>query len=340
MMRIRAFLATLAVAFCAQATAQDTRIAFQLDWRFEGPAALFLLPKAKGYFAAEKLDVTVDAGSGSGNAVNRVASGTYQMGFADLAALIEFVGNNPTAPNKPVAVMMVYDTTPAAVFSLKKTGIKAPADLVGKKMGAPVFDAGRRAFPIFVKANKLDASKIQWTAMDPPLRETMLVKGDVDAITGFYFTSLLNLNARGVKDEDVDVLMYPKYGVNLYGNAIIVSEQFLKEKPEAVKGFLRAFAKGVKDVLADPDGSIRYVKERDALIDETLEKRRMRLALDSVVMTPEARANGLGDVTPARLSDMVTQVSQAFDIKNPVKPESIWSGAYLPAKPERMVFPK
>ena len=339
-MRIRACLAALALAFTAQAAAQDTKIAFQLDWRFEGPAAMFLLPKAKGYFAAEKLDVTVDAGSGSGNAVNRVASGTYQMGFADLAALIEFVGNNPTAPNKPVAVMMVYDTTPAAVLSLKKTGIKAPADLVGKKMGAPVFDAGRRAFPIFVKANKLDGGKIQWTAMDPPLRETMLVKGDVDAITGFYFTSLLNLNARGIKDEDVDVLMYPKYGVNIYGNAIIVSEQFLKEKPEAVKAFLRAFTRGMKDVLADPDGSIRYVKERDALIDETLEKRRMKLALDSVVVTPEAKANGLGDVTPTRLADMVTQVSQAFEIKNPVKAEAIWSNAYLPAKADRMVFPK
>ena len=336
----RGVVAVACVAFATSVLAQDTKINFQLDWRFEGPAALFLLPKAKGYFAAEKLDVTVDAGNGSGNAVNRVASGTYQMGFADLAALIEFVGNNPTAPNKPVAVMMVYDATPAAVFALKKSGIKVPADLQGRKMGAPLFDAGRRAFPIFVKANKLDGGKIAWTAMDPPLRETMLVKGDVDAITGFYFTSLLNLNARGIKDEDVDVLMYPKYGVNLYGNAIIVSEQFLKEKPEAVKAFLRAFTRGMKDVLADPDGSIRYVKERDALIDETLEKRRMKLALDSVIVTPEAKANGLGDVTPARLADMVTQVSQAFEIKNPVKADAIWSGAYLPAKTDRMVFPK
>ena len=66
------------------AGAQDTKVAFQLDWRFEGPSAFFLLPKAKGYFAAEKLDVTIDAGNGSGNAVNRVASGTYQLGFADL----------------------------------------------------------------------------------------------------------------------------------------------------------------------------------------------------------------------------------------------------------------
>ena len=323
----------------AVAAAQE-KIKFQLDWRFEGPSSLFLLTKAKGYFAQEKLDVEIDAGSGSGNAVNRVASGAYQMGFADLAALIEFVGNNPTAPNKPVAVMMLYDASPAAVFSLKKTGIRKPADLQGKKMGAPVFDAGRKAFPIFVRANKLDASKIAWTAMDPPLRETMLVRGDVDAITGFNFTSLLNLNARGVKDEDIDIMMYPQHGVDLYSNAIIVSEPFLREKPEAVRGFLRAMAKGVRDVLADPEGSIRYVKERDPLIDEALEKRRMKLAIPGIVDTPTARADGLGDVRPQRLADMVAQVSQAFELKNPVKPEQIWNGSFLPAKADRMVFPK
>jgi len=339
--RLAAFAVAFAVASASTlARAQDTKISFQLDWRFEGPSALFLLAKAKGYFAAEKLDVTIDAGNGSGNAVNRVASGTYQMGFADLAALIEFVSNNPTAPNKPVAVMMVYDDTPAAVFALKKSGIAKPADLVGRKLGAPVFDAGRRAFPIFAKANGIDVAKVNWTAMDPPLRETMLARGDVDAITGFYFTSLLNLNARGVKDEDIVVLPYPKYGVKLYGNAIIASETFLKERPDAVKGFLRAFAKGVRDVLADPDAAIRYVKERDALIDEALEKRRLKLAIESVIATPEAKADGIGGASPARLADMVTQVAAAFDLKNPVKAEAIFSTAFLPAKAERMVFPK
>jgi NitT/TauT family transport system substrate-binding protein len=332
--------AVLAGAMPGAVSAQDTKIKFQLDWRFEGPSTLFLLTKAKGYFAQEKLDVEIDAGSGSGNAVNRVASGAYQMGFADVAALIEFVGNNPTAPNKPVAVMMLYDATPAAVFSLKKTGIRKPADLQGKKMGAPVFDAGRRAFPIFVKANNLDASKIAWTSMDPPLRETMLLRGDVDAITGFVFTSLLNLNRGGAKDEDVDILPYPQYGVDLYSNAIIVSDTFLKEKPEAVRGFLRAMTKGVRDVLADPDGSIRYVKERDPLIDEALEKRRMRLAITSAIVTPTVKADGIGDVQAKRFADMVTQVASAFELKNPVKPSDVWNGSYLPSKADRLVVPK
>jgi NitT/TauT family transport system substrate-binding protein len=135
-------------------------------------------------------------------------------------------------------------------------------------------------------------------------------------------------------------MMYPKYGTNIYGNAIIVSDTFMKDKPEAVRGFLRAMTKGIRDVLADPDGSIRYVKERDALIDEALEKRRMRLAIDSAIATPIAKADGIGGVQPARLADMVTQVSAAFDLKNPVKPEQVWNGTFLPPKADRMVVPK
>ena len=261
-----ALIGALATPYAGAQT--TTPIKFQLDWRFEGPSALFLLPTAKGYFKQAGLDVTVDAGNGSGGTVTRIASGSYDMGFADMAALMEFHANNPDAPNKPVAVMMVYNNTPAAAFALKKSGIAKPGDLTGKKLGAPVFDAGRRAFPIFAKANGI--GNVAWTSMDPPLRETMLVRGDVDAITGFSFTSLLNLEARGVKPQDVNVMNYADYGVKLYGNAIIASPKLIKENPAAVKAFLVAFAKGAKDVMANPAAAIEYVKQRDGIVNVPL----------------------------------------------------------------------
>jgi NitT/TauT family transport system substrate-binding protein len=334
---IAAALGSMLALAAVPARAQETPIKFQLDWRFEGPAAMFLVPVAKGYFKAEKLNVTVDAGNGSGGAVTRVASGSYDIGFADMAALMEFHANNPAAANKPVAVMMVYNNTPAAVLALKKSGIKTPADLNGRKLGAPVFDAGRKAFPIFAKANGI--ANVSWTAMDPPLRETMLVRGDVDAITGFSFTSLLNIEARGVKADDVVVLPYPSYGVKLYGNAIIVGEDFLKKNPEAVKAFLRAFTKGMRDVIADPKASIATVKARDGIIDAALEERRLKLALDATVLTADARAEGFGMVTGPRLSLMASQVSDAFGTKERVKADAVWNGAFLPSATERNIFP-
>jgi NitT/TauT family transport system substrate-binding protein len=327
----------LAASFGA-ASAQTTPLKFQLDWRFEGPSAFFLVPVAKGYFKDAKLDVTVDAGNGSGGAVNRVASGAYDMGFADLAALMEFHANNPDAPNKPVAVMMVYNNTPASVMALKKSGIKTPADLNGKKLGAPVFDAGRKAFPVFEKANNV--SGVQWVSMDPPLRETMLVRGDVDAITGFTFTSLLNIEARGVKAADVVVMQYPDFGVKLYGNAIIASPKMIKENPEAIKAFLLAFTKGAKDVMADPAKAIDSVKARDGIINTQLETRRLQLAIDTVINSADARAEGFGQVKAPRLSLMASQVSDAYKTKSRVDANAVWNGSFLPTAKDLDILPK
>jgi NitT/TauT family transport system substrate-binding protein len=344
-MNKRSALKTLAATSIAAASLMATSafaqamtpIKFQLDWRFEGPAALFLSPIAKGYFKDVKLDVSLDAGTGSGATVQRVASGTYDMGFADMAALMEFHANNPDAPNKPVAVMMVYNNTPAAVLTLKKNGITKPADLVGKKLGAPVFDAGRRAFPIFQKANNVGA--VNWVTMDPPLRETMLARGDVDAITGFSFTSLLNLEARNVKTEDIVILPYSSFGVKLYGNAIVASPKLIKENPAAVKAFLLAFTKGAKDVMAKPEVAIQYVKNRDGIINVDLEERRLRMAIDSVINSPDARAEGFGQINPGRMSLMASQVSDAFNTKSRVKVDDVWNGSFLPTKAELNVLP-
>jgi NitT/TauT family transport system substrate-binding protein len=340
-MHKRVFLSTvsalaLAASFGAQAQTA-TPIKFLLDWRFEGPAALFLQPVAKGYFKAAGLDVSVDAGTGSGAAVQRVATGTYDMGFADLAALMEFHANNPDAPNKPVAVMMVYNNTPSAVMALKKSGIKTAADLAGKKLGAPVFDAGRRGFPIFQKANNI--SNVTWVSMDPPLRETMLARGDIDAITGFSFTSLLNLEARGVKLADVVTLPYADNGVKLYGNVIIASPKLVKDNPAAVKAFLAAFTRGAREVMANPDASIEFVKARDGIINTDLEKRRLRMAIDAVIASPDARADGFGQVNPGRMSLMASQVSDAFATKTRVNANAVWNGSFLPTKAELNVLP-
>ena len=332
----RIVLGLLAATLSPLALAQ-TPIKFQLDWRFEGPAALFLASAAKGYYKAAGLDVTIDAGNGSGGTVTRVASGAYDMGFADLAALMEFHANNPDAANKPVAVMMVYNNTPAAVLTLKKNAINTPADLNGKKLGAPVFDAGRRGFPIFAKANSV--ASVNWVSMDPPLRETMLARGEVDAITGFSFTSLLNLEARGIKLEDIVVMPYAQHGVKLYGNVIIASPKLLKDNPQAVKSFLSAFLKGAKEVMASPDASIDYVKARDGIINVDLEKRRLRMAIDSVVASPDARSEGFGVVVPGRLSLMASQVSDAFATKTRVDAAAVWTDAYLPAKAELNILP-
>ncbi|MGE6605570.1 ABC transporter substrate-binding protein [Halomonas sp. NPDC076908] len=317
--------------------ANDAQIRFQLDWRFEGPAAPFLMAAEKGYFAEEGLDVQIDSGSGSAGAINRVASGAYEMGFGDLNALIEFLAENPDGPGIQ-GVYIVYDGTPAAVFARKENGIESPADLAGKTIAAPAFDTGYRAWGVFAAANDLAADAVAWQNVDPALRETLLTRGDVDAITGFYFTSLLNLEERGMSEDDLTIMPFPDYGVPLYGNAIIASESFAEENPEAVQGFLRAFNRALGETIADPDAAIEYVKNRDGLINVEMETRRLKLALESVVDTPDAREHGVGGVDEERLIEAIQLVADAYDLPSVPSPDQVFSSRYLPPTEERMLF--
>ena len=91
----------------APANAQQA-IKFSLDFKFEGPSAPFLVAIDKGYFKAEGLDVTIDSAAGSIEPINRVAAGTYDMGFADINSLIKFRDANPSNPIK-ARWMGIYD---------------------------------------------------------------------------------------------------------------------------------------------------------------------------------------------------------------------------------------
>ncbi|NIF82643.1 ABC transporter substrate-binding protein [Comamonas sp. Tr-654] len=339
-MRKRTFLqaATAAAALSwGAAQAADTPLKFQLDWRFEGPAALFVHPEQKGYFKQAGLDVNVEAASGAG-AIQRVASGTHDLGFADLAALMEFHANNPDAPIKPVAIMVIYNTTPASVMALRKSGITKAADLTGKKMGAPIFDAGRRTFPIFAQANGV--GEVQWSTMEPQLRETMLARGDLDAVTGYTFTSLLNLEARGIKREDVVVLPYATHGVQLYGNVIIASPRLIAEKPEAVRAFLKAFARGAREGIANPEAAIASMKAKDGLVNVAQEVKRLKLTIETAIDSKGAREEGFGQLRTERLARMAEQVAKAYATKNPVPANAVWNGSFLPTAAELDILPK
>ena len=273
---------TAAVLMASAANAQ-TAIKFSLDFKFEGPSAPFLVAIDKGYFKAEGLDVTIDSAAGSVEPITRVASGTYNMGFADINSLIKFRDANPAVPIK--AVFMVYNKPPFAVIGRKSRGVSSPKDLEGKKLGAPAPDGAFAQWKIFVQANNIDASKVTIENVGFPVREPMLAAGQVDAITGFSFSSFINLKDKGVAVDDITVLLMADYGVHLYGNAIMVNPKFAAEHPDAVKGFLRAFVKGLKETVKSPVAAVDSVLRRNDVAKKDVELERLRMAIKDNILT-------------------------------------------------------
>jgi NitT/TauT family transport system substrate-binding protein len=330
-------VAALIVIGLQQTAVAQTDINFTLDWKFQGPTAAFILAEEKGYFDEEGLDVSIDSGNGSAGAVTRVASGAYEMGFADINALVEFNVANPGQSVK--SVMMIYDAPPFGLYTLKSSGITKPADLVGRSLGAPVFDASYKLFPAFAAQTGIDPAAVPRINMDPPLREAMLVRGDVDVISGHYFSSMLDLIAKGVPKDDIVVMLYADHGMDFYGNALIASGAFIEEHPDAVAAFNRAVARGLRDVVADPEGAVELVAKYDPLIDQELEKQRLALALEQNIMTPHVQQNGFGTIDEERMARAIDQLAAALDL--PTKPvvADIWTDAFLPAPEDRKLTP-
>jgi NitT/TauT family transport system substrate-binding protein len=327
-------LLAAASALAATTASAQTPIKFSLDFKFEGPAAPFVVAIDKGYFKAEGLDVTIDTAGGSLEPINRVASGTYDMGFGDINSLIKFRDANPGTPIK--AVFMVYNKPPFSIVGRKSRGVSAPKDLEGKKLGAPPPDGAYAQWPIFVKANDIDASKVTIVSVGFPVREPMLASGEVDAITGFSFSSYINLKDRGVPANDITVLLMADYGVNLYGNTIMVNPKFAAEKPEAVKGFIRAFIKGLNETIKNPSSAVESVIKRNDVAKKEVELERLQIALRDNILTPEVKKNGFGGVEDARLDQSIDQIALTYQFKNP-KPKSAdaFDSSFLPPMADR-----
>ena len=334
-MKIRTIILLLATLFVASAAHAETSIKFANDWKWEGPAAPLLLAWDTGLYSAEGLDVQMDTGKGSLDAIPRVASGTYEMGNADINSLIKFRDKNPDLPVK--AIFMLYNAPPFAIVGRKSLGVNAPKDLEGKILGAPAPDGAYAQWNAFVKANGIDASQVTIENVGFPVREPMLAQGKVDAITGYAFSSFINLKANGVPEDDISVLLMREHGLDLYGNVILVNPQFAEENPEAVKGFLRATIKGFQATIADPANAVKHVINHNDVAREEVELERLIMAINQNIVTDEVRANGLGGVVIDRLQRSIDQIADTYEFENRPAVYDVFDSSYLPEPSERMV---
>ncbi len=318
----------LASMFMAMASHAGTNIQFALDWKFEGPSAPYFLAIDNGHFADAGLEVEISPGKGSLDAIPKVATGAFPVGFADINSLIKFLDQNPGAP--VTAVMMVYDKPPFAVVGRKSLGISGPGDLEGSVLGAPPPDGAWAQFPSFAKANNIDIGKIKVEPVGFPTREPMLAEGKVDSVTGFSFSSYLNLVRLGVPENDISTILMADYGLKLYGNAVIVNTEYAEANGDTVKAFLGAVAAGWKDAIADPTAAAAALVKRNPAADAALEERRLELAINANVLTDYVKANGMGGIDSVRVSAAIKQLSETYDYKAAPDAALYFTDAYLP----------
>jgi NitT/TauT family transport system substrate-binding protein len=310
-------------------------IRFSLNLPRNGTNSPFIHALDRGYFAAEGVRiVSMDPAAGA-DAMQRVATETYDVSFADLPGIAEFHLRNPDS--SPMAIFNVYRSTPASIVSWAGTNIRKPADLVGKTIGGPVTDNAFRLFPVFFRANGLDPQSVKFNNMDLRLREAVFMRREVDAITGFDSTIWLNLKGLGVKFEDISIMPYSAHGLDLYSNSILVSRKALRDHEAILPGLVRACLRGWRDAIANAGPVTDSLVRADGLVTRQIELERLEWVLKHQVLTEETKRGGLGDIDRARLQRSIEALAQGLQLPRVAPIEAIWTDKYLPPLADRRV---
>jgi NitT/TauT family transport system substrate-binding protein len=327
-------LAVGSVLLTGSAFAQETTIKFTLGWKTQGSDAAFFYAKDKGYFKEEGLNVVIDQGEGSGATVTRIMSGAWDAGFGDVNAIIQ---NSSTRPqDAPVMVYMMWNQPPFSIVTKNTSGIKTIKDFEGHTLGGAQGTPTTRLLPVFIQKNGLAADKIKVTNMAPNLQEPMLIKGDIDAALVFNITSYFNLVLnRQDPEKDYRWFSFGEFGLDLYSNGVMVSQKLLASNPKAVAGLVRAINKANIAVAKDQNAGMASVVAFDNLVDVPVEKRRLQYSFDKLMVSPEMKEIGVGDIKDDRMTRAIGMVVEGYDLKRTPTPKEIFSREFLPARGDR-----
>jgi NitT/TauT family transport system substrate-binding protein len=334
MKHVGMLVAALSVFSAAQAGEPATPVKFVMDWAFDGPQAVWTAAAQQDCFGKNGLDLKIDRGFGSSDAIGKVAAGSYDIGVADFSSVIAYDAAHPKDPLE--IVFVVSDRSPTSVSVLKTSNITKPKDLEGKRLADSQGEASRVLFPAFAKANGIDTTKITWVSVAPNLRQASLLQGKADAAAGHMFTVLSGMKALGVGQDKVFTMEYARYGVDVPGSSVIVKPQWASAHKKALQSFLVCAAVGIRSSITDPKTALASLHSYNSLLDDNSEALALDFSTRYAILTPRVQKDGLSYVDPARYSQVLTLVSTALAVPKPNLGD-VWDGSYLPPKADLTV---
>lgn len=304
-----------------------TKVVFSLDFIPLGRHAAWYAALAEGYYKDEGLDVSIIPAQGTAQVIQAVESGTANIGFVDVPSVVIARGNG----SKLKMLAVNYGKAPYAIFSLSTgANVTTVKQLEGLNLGSGAGSFTPKVIQGFMTQKGLDPSKLTISNVAPPARATTLLSGQIPAIE-FFVMAKPGLEA-GAKASNAELrtLLLADQGLELYGNGIAATEDYIAKNPDVLKKFIRASLKGWKFTIANPDKAaadqIKYVPtlKPEGIVAE------IRVVAD-LAITDETKKNGLGWFDPAKMKANIDFVEKYVGItgKAPA-PTDIYVSGFLP----------
>lgn len=209
----------------------------------------WILAKARGYYAAEDLEVTFQAARGGVDVAKQVGAGNAVIGggIGDTPIIVRANG----IPVKAVAVLGGHSLM--QLVTLADSGIKGPADLKGKTVTTLSYqDTTYYALLGMLAKVGLSKNDVNIQGAGPAGVWKLFLAGKADAMAGVPDWIGIALGA----GKKLTIIPADDYFKSM-AQAILASDDTIKNKPALVRKLVRATLKGMQDIMSDPAGAAR-----------------------------------------------------------------------------------
>jgi len=323
LLRLLALL-PLVLAF-GQARAVD-KINFQLDWLPGGDKSAAYLGIKKGFFAEEGIEVTILSGRGSSDAVTKLATGVSDIGTGGFSALMMAAAEGPV----PVmAIASIYSKQPDAIFTVKGSPITSLKGVLGKQVATAPFSSSNVIWPVILQANGVDADKVSMLKVDPGAMAGMLAAGKVDATINWITVAPAFEAVLKEAGRQLVILPWSEFGLDGYGLTLFASAKVIKERPQVVAKFVRAYQKATLAAIADPMASAMALKDKVPEVDPIPAAAEFRASIP-LIKNEITDRDGMGAFEPKLLKATWTWVAKSKGYPmDKIDPEKLVDRSFL-----------
>ncbi len=321
------------LAYITTPGSSPQKVTFMLDFQPSGFHGLFYYGLNHGLYSASGLDLTILPGSGSLTTISAVATGKAEFGFVDAGVLALSAATANVTNVKIVA--MVFQTTPYAI--IYNTGrISGFPDLANKTLGTTPGSGGVKLFAVLAKLNNLNLSSITQKYASAATYNAMVALGQVDFIIGTVnrFPELVPLAARN--GITLGEFTYAQYGLDLYGDALVTSNEMIQDHPDVVREFVKASMESIQGATRDPQAAVASVVNHNPQLNSTLSLLDFRAEAEFTLppnVNSTANPLTLGWTDAARLQKTANSVLQGYGINAGFNVTSIYTNEFVVEPP-------
>jgi NitT/TauT family transport system substrate-binding protein len=302
MLPIALGIAVVSACSAAPSPAPSTPLRVGLGFIPSVQFAQFYLADQNGYYRDAGLAVTLE-NKIDPELITLVGQGTVDVGMGDGTSVIAAVSQDI-----PVRyATTVYARFPSVVFAKASSGIAAPADLEGKRLGIP----GRFGSSWIMLQALLDSAGLTPDDLEiveyPDFGQSAALQQDqVDAATGFVNNEPVQLGLSGI---EVSTLRVDEI-TPLPGPGLVTGAAALQSKRAALVAFVAATRRAMDEIIANPEVGLDAAIAR---VPELGQDRATQLAILEATVeqwtNPYTEANGLGAIDSSAWQESVEFMS-------------------------------